>query len=195
MSDKTNQAIKQVHEGKALPDNLGAETNVHKIREILFGGQMREYDRRFDELSTRLENDTRRVKQDLEQRLDKFEAFIQKEFEQLNVKIQKERTERSDALEKTQQALSTADKTLTDKIGRLDEQFTRETAEIRKHVLTQVTELSNRANQLHEQLQAALKQETQRLNDMKVGRHDLAELLTEVALRLNDKFELPVPKA
>ena len=45
------------------------DRNVDQIRDILFGGQMRDYERRFQELSERLDAEAARLRQDLEKRL------------------------------------------------------------------------------------------------------------------------------
>ena len=36
------------------PADAGAERNVDQIRDILFGGQMRDYERRFEEFGQRI---------------------------------------------------------------------------------------------------------------------------------------------
>lgn len=115
---------------------------------------------------------------------------MHKEFEQINGQIQKERDERSGLLKKAEQALAAADRTLTDKLVRLDDQFSREAGEIRKHLHTQVTDRVNRIGQLSEQIQTTITRETQRSHAGKIGRSDLSDLLTEVALRLNDGLGL-----
>ncbi|MGQ0593309.1 MAG: hypothetical protein ACT4QB_11870 [Gammaproteobacteria bacterium] len=190
MSDKTTQSVPQAQGPRPAHEDPGAEANVQKIREIIFGGQMREYERRFGELAARLESETKRTRTELEQRLTTFEAFVHKELEQINGQIQKERDERSGLLNKAEQSLAAADRTLTDKLVRLDDQFSREAGEIRKHLHTQITDLVNRIGQLGEQIQTTITQETHRLHADKVGRSDLSELLTEVALRLNDGLGL-----
>ena len=42
--------------------NVAPEGNVDQIRDILFGGQMRDYDRRFDELDERSKREAERAR-------------------------------------------------------------------------------------------------------------------------------------
>ena len=161
------------------------EADVGRIRDIIFGNQMRDYERRFGDLFSQLEAETNRIKTDVERRLDKFEAFIRTEFEQLNNGISKERADRVESVEQVERSIVSHQKSAGDKLSRLDEQFTKSSAEIRKLMHDQITELSLLASKLHEESGSRLKSESERLRQDKVGRADLAELLNEVALRLN----------
>lgn len=161
------------------------EADVGRIRDIIFGNQMRDYERRFGDLFSQLEAETNRIKTEVERRLDKFEAFIRTEFEQLNTRIGKERSDRVESIEQVERSIVSNQKSAGDKLSRLDEQFSKSAAEIRKLMHDQVTELSAHTSKLHEENGSRLKSESERLRQDKVGRADLAELLTEVALRLN----------
>lgn len=176
---------------KLRPANLakeptaGEEADVGRIRDIIFGNQMRDYERRFGDLFSQLEAETNRIKTEVERRLDKFEAFIRTEFEQLNLQIGKERSDRVESVEQIERSIVGTQKSASDKLSRLDEQFSKSAVEIRKLMHDQVTELSAHASKLHEESGSRLKSESKRLRQDKVGRADLAELLSEVALRLN----------
>lgn len=161
------------------------EADVGRIRDIIFGNQMRDYERRFGDLFSQLGAETNRIKTDVERRLDKFEAFIRAEFEQLNSAISKERADRVESIEQVERSIVSNQKSAGDKLSRLDEQFTKSSAEIRKLMHDQITELSLHASKLHEESGSRLQSESERLRQDKVGRADLAELLNEVALRLN----------
>jgi uncharacterized phage infection (PIP) family protein YhgE len=171
------------------------EADVGRIRDIIFGNQMRDYERRFGDLFSQLEAETNRIKTDVERRLDKFEAFIRTEFEQLNSGISKERTDRVESVEQVERSIVSNQKSAGDKLSRLDEQFTKSSAEIRKLMHDQITELSLLASKLHEESGSRLKSESERLRQDKVGRADLAELLNEVALRLNTDQKIDLGSA
>ena len=161
------------------------EADVGRIRDIIFGNQMRDYERRFGDLFSQLEAETNRIKTEVERRLDKFEAFIRTEFEQLNNRIGKERGDRVEAVEQIERTIVSNQKVAGDKLSRIDEQLSKSTAEIRKLMHDQITELSAHTSKLHEESGSRLKTESECLRQDKVSRADLAELLTEVALRLN----------
>ena len=53
--------------------------NIDKVRDILFGGQMRDYDRRFQKLEERLLQETSELKDDVRKRLAALEQFMKQE--------------------------------------------------------------------------------------------------------------------
>src|SRR4051812_34214578 len=71
--------------------------NLEKVRDILFGTQMRELDRRFARLEERIVKETQDLKDDIRRRLDALEAYTTKETEALAGHIRQERTDRVDA--------------------------------------------------------------------------------------------------
>ena len=81
----------------ADPADLGSSTSLDKVRDILFGVQMRELERRFARLEERLANETGDVKEEVMRRLAAAEqrttslneqvATNQREFRQHQVEI------------------------------------------------------------------------------------------------------------
>src|SRR5580698_8148983 len=72
--------------------------NVDKIRDILFGTQMRDYDKRFGRLEERLAKAADALRDDLKKRFDSLESFVQQEVDSLQQRLKTEKSERVDAL-------------------------------------------------------------------------------------------------
>ncbi len=70
--------------------------NVDKIRDILFGSQMRDYESRFARLEETLIKETLEIRETNKRRFDQLESYIRKEFETVQTRIKSERDERSD---------------------------------------------------------------------------------------------------
>ena len=89
-----------------------ADGNVDQIRDILFGGQMRDYERRFQEFGQRLEAEMTRLRESQDKRLAQMDKRIDTELEKLSRQIRQEvadRTRADDDLEtRVQQAARTA---------------------------------------------------------------------------------------
>ena len=70
-----------VHDEEKTPANgdIREGANVDKIRDILFGSQMRDYDKRFVRLEERLAKAADALRDDLKKRFDSLEAFVQQE--------------------------------------------------------------------------------------------------------------------
>src|SRR5271156_6994708 len=72
--------------------------NVDKIRDILFGSQMRDYDKRFSRLEERLAKAAEALRDDLKKRFDSLESFVQQEVESLHQRLKTEKSERVETL-------------------------------------------------------------------------------------------------
>lgn len=176
-----------------MNDNTN-DRNVDQIRDILFGGQMRDYERRFLELSQRLESESQRLHDDLDKRLAQLEKRVDDQFEKLGKQLRQEVADRTQGIDDLETRMQQGQRTLRGELqGGLqaleadldakDERQREALAELRQLLATRVSELN-----------AALSRSDQELRSDKVGRSDLAALLTEVALRLNGEFELPTTR-
>ncbi|MEQ1728459.1 MAG: hypothetical protein ABL982_08755 [Vicinamibacterales bacterium] len=69
--------------------------SLDKVRDILFGNQMRDVERRFSRLEERLVKETADRKDEVRKRLDTLEAYVRGENESLEGQIKSERGDRS----------------------------------------------------------------------------------------------------
>src|SRR5579862_2994368 len=74
----------------------GGAGNVDKIRDILFGSQMRDYEARFVRLEEALVKETMEIRETNRRRFDQIEAYMRKEFEAVQARFKSERDERLD---------------------------------------------------------------------------------------------------
>ena len=89
-------AMPSEHEEKnAANGELREGANVDKIRDILFGSNMREYEKRFARLEERLTKSSDALREDLKKRFDTLESFVREEMESLNQRLKAEKSERS----------------------------------------------------------------------------------------------------
>lgn len=166
-------------------NDASPDRNVDQIRDILFGGQMRDYERRFLELSQRLESESQRLHNDLDQRLGQLEKRVDDHFDKLGKQLRQEIADRSAGIDDLETRMQQGQRTLRGELqgglqaleGDLaakDERQREGLAELRQLLLTRTGEL-----------QQALARADHDLRADKVGRTDLAGMLTELALRLN----------
>src|SRR6516165_3498440 len=93
------KAMPADHEEKnAANGELREGANVDKIRDILFGANMREYEKRFARLEERLTKSSDALREDLKKRFDSLETFVREEMESLNQRLKTEKTERTESL-------------------------------------------------------------------------------------------------
>ena len=82
----------------AAPLAMG-QGNVDRIRNIIFGPQMRLYERRFKRIEEELQRQCDDLRADLRQRVDALEGFIKSELESLVNRLKSEQTMRNNEAE------------------------------------------------------------------------------------------------
>lgn len=174
--------------GGAQPVETG---NIDKIREILFGGQMRDYERRFSRLEERLIKEAADLRDDSRRRFDALEAFFKQELEALSERLQSEQRARDESVQDVSRALRETGQALERKLAQLDEQATRNQRDLRQQLLDQSKSLSEEIRRKGEELVALVEREVAALGNDKTDRAALASLFNEVALRLTNEFKIP----
>ena len=174
--------------GNGAVDESG---NVDRIRDILFGSQMRDYDDRFQRLETRLAQETAEVRADLQRQLQAFETFLKGELESMLNRLRGEQAERAQAIEQLAQQLSETARGMELKVSNLDQQTAQDVRDLRERLLHQAKALSDEFKEKHDQLKGQLDQEATQIRDAMTGRETLAEMLSEVAMRLKREFRVP----
>lgn len=170
-------------------DNV--DGNVDKIRDILFGGQMRDYEQRFADLEKRLTKNIELVSSNFDKRVERLNSYAKREIEKLSDQVKEERKARREDGKQGASDLKELSQQLESWCAELEEQIGSETQDLRGILQEQGEELSGMIHDTHEQLSKTLTAETRDLADGKLARDDLAALLTEVALRLKKDFKLP----
>lgn len=168
--------------------------NVDKIREILFGGQMRDYDKRFARVEEHLAKEIESLRHDLKKQLDTLEGFIHEEVEAANQRLNAERAERTTALKELDRALREAEKTAEKLFTQLEESLAKGTTDLRARLLEQSKTLTAEIEEKHRALSALLDRDFQTLQEDKTDRAALADLFAELAMRLKKDFALPQDK-
>ncbi|HUO33590.1 MAG TPA: hypothetical protein VMU43_01230 [Candidatus Acidoferrum sp.] len=165
--------------------------NVDKIRDILFGSQMRDYEKRFARLEEHLSKAIESLREDVTKRLDTLSGFVQQEVDSLSQRIKAEKSERGEHLKEMSREFKDAEKLLDKRISQLDSQLADGQSEIRAKILEHARNFSSDIDKLRRESAAALDREVQTLRHEKTDRAALADLLAEFSLRLKNDFSLP----
>jgi hypothetical protein len=165
--------------------------NVDRIRNILFGSQMRDYDGRFQKLEERLSREATELRGELQRQLQALEAFMKGETESMTNRVKTEQSERGQAIERLAHEMTETAKGLELKINNLDSQAAKDIRDLREQLLEQSKTLSAEMKEKHDEMKGHLDREAGEIRDAMTGREALAEMLTEVALRLKNEFRVP----
>lgn len=164
---------------------------VDRIRDILFGSQMRDYDGRFQRLDERLTREATDARAETQKRLEALESFLKGALESLANRLNSEQAERGNAVEKMARDLAETARSLELATKNLGEHADREFHALRQQLLDQSKALGDEIREKHGQVKADLDREAEQIRGAMTGRESLAEMLSEVALRLKNEFRVP----
>lgn len=163
--------------------------NLDKVRDILFGGQMRAVDQRLAALEKRFQRDLDSLRTDTGKRLSDLEAFFKKEIESLTKKLTSERSKRSDDLKATNAEMQAGFKTIEKQIAKLDDVSSKADAELRTAVLEHTQTVSEQLKSLSDAFSAELRQAVLELRGEKLDTATLVQLFSDMALNLSEDLK------
>jgi hypothetical protein len=165
--------------------------NVDKIRDILFGSQMRDYEKRFVRLEERMVKASEALREEVKKRFDSLEAYVGQEFEALGQRLKAEKSERGEALKELTRETRDSSKAHEKRMSQLDDQLGEAQGELRARILEQSKTLMGAIQKSHGEMESALEREAETLRTEKTDRAMLADLFSELSLRLKDELTLP----
>jgi hypothetical protein len=170
-------------------NNGGSEQgagNVDKIRDILFGSQIKNYEARFARLEDTMARETTELKDTMRRRFESVEGFFRKEAEALATRLKAEKEERNEGLKTIARDLKSATDTLGKKILELDNKTAEEQSGLRQELMQESRKLLEEIRQKSDSLTALVERRSDELRDRKLDRAALASMLTEVAVQLSE---------
>jgi len=158
--------------------------NVERIRDILFGGQMRDYEAKFAHVEDKLSKETAEMREDLKRRLASLEAFVKAELGALGDQLRAEKDERNQALKGLGAELNDQAKTAEKRAVQFETQNEKAHRELREQLLSETNRLAEEIGQKARDLAAALKRDGEQLRGSLTHRQKLAELFAQMALQI-----------
>jgi DNA anti-recombination protein RmuC len=163
--------------------------SVDKIRDILFGSQIKNYESRFGRLEEALARETAEIKDTMRRRLDSLDAFFKSETESLAARLKTERDEREEMLNNISRELKSSSAQLSKKILDLDNKAAQDRSAARQELMAESRKLLDEIRQRNDSLSALLETRVLELRNAKTDRSALAALFVELAVRLKDESD------
>lgn len=163
--------------------------SVDKIRDILFGNQMRDFDRRFSQMEDRLVKATLDLRDETQKRMEALEHFFKKELESLKQRIKAESEERADGDGRLNDELKKTASGLKKAISHVEDQLSESATELRQQILEQSKSLTAEIQSKSDQASKSLHSSTSALDEAKIDRSALAEYFIEMAMHLSNRSE------
>jgi hypothetical protein len=180
-------ANKRFELAEKAPDAANADASDNKmeqIRELMFGGVVRDFDRRIQELGDRTESEMARVVADYEQRIAALEARLDPRIETLATQLRQESIARTSALDDVDVRFSQAQRTQRSEINAVLQQHEDNAIAAELRARESLAQLDERTQAALQSLRDALASARSELGGQKLAREDLADLMAEVSLRL-----------
>ncbi len=171
----------------ALPGDSG---NIDKIRDILFGNQVKEIAKKLTRLEERIVKADAEMREDTKNRLDSIETYIKDEIASLSDRLRNEQKSRSESEKNILGDLKDTTRQMEARFTRTEDQISTNTRNLREQLLEQSKNLSADIKARNEQTSLALEKIAGELRDDKVDRAALSGLFAELSMRLSDASPL-----
>jgi uncharacterized phage infection (PIP) family protein YhgE len=188
---KTENANKLAEEDTV--DRLG---NIDQIRDIIFGPQLREYNRRFEKIETSLSSLQEDVRSRIEETKNTLSAALRTAVESLEKKIRSLNANAQEEWGNLRQQLEHIDRKFSNSLETLSGEVEANTKSLREDLSQTRSKLQDDIRILKTQIYEELDRRLSLLGDVKVSRDDMAEILVELGMRLRgvESFSEPVMK-
>jgi hypothetical protein len=163
----------------------GESSGVDKMRELLFGNQMQDYDKRFGILEDRFQQRLRDLEAESSRSLASLEATMKKQLESVAGQFREEKELRAEGdkeLERSQREHSQA---LEKRLAQVSEQLARQEREFTDRLGHEVQGLREDMRRRQEDARATTERMFAELSNVKTDRNLLAGLFVEIAKCLN----------
>jgi len=150
------ETVNQTNQKKAH-NEMNDMGNIDKVRDILFGSQVKDIEKRMNRLKDDLTNGISTLRDETMNKFESLENYMKKELDDL-----------------------------TDQLTSQQDKLNKSVRELRQEILDQSNKLTDEIRKKTEETVNLVEQRTNELREDKVDRTTLAELFSEMAVRLSD---------
>ncbi len=165
--------------------HAGEGVSVEKIRDILFGNQMQDYDRRFTSLEERVLQRIREVEAETTRSIGVLESATKKQVESFATQLGQEKDSRSDTDKELERSAREHIQTLEKRLGQVSDHLARVEREITDRIGQESQSLRDEMRRKGEELRNTIERMFSELSNVKTDRNLLAGLFVEIAKCLN----------
>jgi hypothetical protein len=168
-----------------------SSSDIDQLRDIIFGGQLREYERRFARMEERLAKELTDVREEVRDRCTTLERYVRDELESIRVELRATEQSRTADERRLSELIVDSTKSAEGRITALSDLVGKQHRELRTQLLEQTRTITDDVQRRHADLLALVTRDAAELRDGKADRTALSALFMEVALRLRDESVVP----
>src|SRR5215470_13350901 len=158
---------------------------VDKIRELLFGNQMQDYDRRFSVMEERFHQKLRDQEGEIARSLGSVESTIKKQLDTIAGQVRQEQDLRAEADKDLGRALREQIQSLEKRLSQISDQLATVEREFTERVSGESQSLRDEIRRRNEDARTTIERMFAELSNVKTDRNLLAGLFVEIARCLN----------
>ncbi len=175
--------------GPAVLPSVGAPgadaVSVDKIRDILFGNQMQDYDRRFSQIDERFQQRLRDLESETTRLMGAVETSLKKQLDSVANQMVQEKELRSDGDKELERSLREHAQSLEKRIGQLSDQLSQFERDFIERITKETQGLRDELKRRNDDTRANVEKMFAELSGVKTDRNLLAGLFVEIAKCLN----------
>jgi hypothetical protein len=182
----------------AMSDTTNAEAtpeSLDKVRDILFGGQMRAVDTRLRSLEERIAEEQQAMRSEFNRQLAELDTRVKRDVASLGEEIAAERTKRSDDLKALAAELKEAIRNLEKRHARLEESSMGADAELRESLLIHSKSVATEQEKLSQRFTSELSRTAQELRHDKLSISTLGAMFSDMSEKLANEAKTPAKSA
>ena len=168
-----------------------SSSDIDQLRDIIFGGQIREYERRFVRMEERIAKELTDVREEVRDRCATLERYVRDELESITVDLRASQQSRAADERRLSQLIVDTTKAADERITALSDLVGKQHRELRAQLLEQTRTITDDVQRRHAELVALIARDAAELRDGKADRTALSALFMEVALRLRGESVVP----
>ncbi|GGG74904.1 hypothetical protein [Edaphobacter dinghuensis] len=173
-------------------NSLDTAASVDKIRDIIFGSQIKNYEARFVRLEEALVRETSELKDTMRKRFESIELFFKNESEALAIRLRAEREERTSLISNLERDMKDMQSAFTRRLNDIDAAMSEGQSALRKELMTESRKLQEEIEQRHDSIRSLMETRVSDLRVQKTDRALMADLFREMAAQLdNDELSSP----
>ncbi len=162
----------------------GSISNLDKIRDILFGAELRDHEIRFTRLEQTLLREAHVLRDELQQRFEALDTFVKREVEVLTNRLAQEHAAGSGAFSTLMSELATLSAAVERSAAAFDGRLAQLRDELMRNLAERAAELLNETGARHAKAQALLEHAVVELRREKLDRTALAAVFMEASLKI-----------
>jgi len=165
--------------------------NLDQVRDIIFGPQLREFNRRFEKIESDLSSFQEEMRHRVDEARSVFSGELRAAVESLAKKIRTLSSVVQEEWTDLRQQLERVDKKFTNSLETLSSEVDADTTSLREELMQTRDRLQEDVRNLKAQIHEELDRRFSMLGDIKISREELAEILFEVGMRLKGAEFVP----